>query len=115
MNYKLVNLTKGNTVLEKLEIADSFKARLKGLLGRDDLEREEGLIIKPCNSVHTIGMKIPIDVAFVDSENEIIHIIDSMFPGKLSPIIKKSKYVIEVNAGVFKAKGLEIGDKIEYY
>lgn len=115
MSYKIMNLTIGNIILEKVEIANSFFTRLKGLLGRERLEKKEGLIIKPCNSVHTIGMKFPIDVAFVNNDDEIIHIIYSMFPGKFSHVIKNSKYVIEVNAGVFRNQGLKIGDKIKIY
>ncbi len=112
MNYRIFNLTQNIIVLENVRIAQSYFTRLKGLLGREDLDNSEGLVIKPCNSIHTIGMKFCIDVAFVDKNNIIIHIIKNMAPGKLSPIIKKSAFVIETKAGEFDKIGLVEGDEI---
>lgn len=111
MRYKILNLSQDTILLENIKIADSFFTRLKGLLGRTELLQGEGLIIKPCNSVHTIGMKFPIDVAFVDKNHIVNHIIIKMNSGKFSPIIKKAAYVIEARAGTFEGR-LDIGDKV---
>lgn len=111
MQYKLLNLSQDTILLENIIIADNFFKRLKGLLGRTELSQGEGLIIKPCNSVHTIGMKFPIDVAFVDKNNIVNHIISQMGSGKFSPIIRKAAYVIEASAGAFEDR-LNIGDKV---
>ena len=70
-------------------------------------------MIKPCNSIHTFGMKFPIDVAFVDKDNKVIHIMARTEKGKISPVIKGSKYVIEAGSGEFESKSLEVGDMIE--
>lgn len=106
------NLSKENKLLDNVKIADSFSTRLKGLLGKSGLEPGEGLVIKPCNSIHTFGMKFPIDVAFVDKDNMVVHIMDNIPKGKMSPIIKGAKYVIEARAGEFKDRNLEVGDII---
>lgn len=113
MGYEIYNLSKGNKLLDNVKIADSFFTRLKGLLGESGLRPGEGLVIKPCNSIHTFGMKFPIDVAFVDKNNMIVHIMEDIPKGKMSPIVKGAKYVIETRAGEYKAKGLEVGDIIE--
>lgn len=110
---KLQNLTKDIEVLDDIIIAESFFSRLKGLLGKKGLDKGQGLVIRPCNSVHTIGMKFSIDLAFVNEDNQVIHIIQDLKPGKLSPIIKGSKFVIEVASGEFSHDNLEIGDIIE--
>lgn len=110
MIYKMESA--GVLVLDRVNCADSFIKRLKGLLGSLGLNTGEGLIIKPCNSVHTIGMKFAIDVAFVDKDNIVLRIIDNMQPGKLSPVVKGSAYVVEASAGAFKGK-IGVGDKIE--
>ena len=107
------NLSKENMLLDNVKIADSFFTRLKGLLGEPGLEPGEGIVIKPCNSIHTLGMKFPIDVAFVNKDNMVIHIMDNIPKGKMSSIIKGAKYVIEARAGEFKARNLEVGDVIE--
>lgn len=112
MNMIILNRSKDITLLTKVEKADTFFGRLKGLLGKGSLSKGEGLLIKPCSSVHTIGMKFPIDVAFVDKDNKVIHIIEDMKKGKVSPIVKKSKFVLEAKSGAFKDK-LSLGDRVE--
>lgn len=77
------------------------------------LEEGEALLITPCNSIHTFGMKFPIDVAFVDEEGRVLKIMASTPKGKMSPIVKGAKYVIEARAGEFASKGLEVGDVLE--
>lgn len=113
MIYEIYNLSKENKLLDNVKIADSFFTRLGGLLGKEGLDSGEGLIIKPCNSIHTFGMKFSIDVAFVDKNDLVIHIMPSLPKGKTSPIIKGAKYVIEARAGDFAAKNLEVGDRVQ--
>ena len=48
-----------------LQRADSVAARLRGLLGRDGLPAGTGLWIRPCNAVHTLGMRFAIDIVFL--------------------------------------------------
>jgi len=108
----LVNKTRQLEVLRKVEMADTFIARLKGLLGRESLEAGSGLLINPCNSIHCFFMKFPIDVAFVDKDQRVIRVIAGMKPFSTSPIVSGAKYVIEANTGEFNGK-LEQGDIVE--
>ena len=55
-------LVKDDKVLATVEVADSFVDRLKGLLGRSDVEG--AYLIRGASSVHTMGMRFPIDVAY---------------------------------------------------
>lgn len=80
-------------------IADQFFTRLKGLLGKKQMPAGEGLLIKPCSSVHTFGMKMSIDVVFLSKENEVLYIMEKMPPGKISPVVKKASAVLELPAG----------------
>lgn len=110
--HKIINKTKNITLLDKVIMADTFFSRLKGLMGKKSLDKGEGIIIKPCSSIHSFGMKMAIDVAFIDKDNQVIHILSNFKPRKMSPIIKGSKYVIEASANLFKDK-LEVKDIIE--
>lgn len=110
-SYKIINVDKDIEIASDVLMASGFFARLKGLMGKKELANNAGIIIKPCNSIHTFGMKIAIDVVFVDKDNRVIFIIENMQPKKTSPIIKGSKFVIELNAKMLKDK-LAIGDKI---
>ena len=60
-------------VLATLEVAESFGSRLRGLLGRDGIEG--ALYLHPAKSVHTLGMRFPIDVAFVDRELRVLRTV----------------------------------------
>lgn len=89
----------GTEIAHTCRIADNFFTRLKGLQGKTVLPVGEGLLIKPCNSVHTFGMKMNIDVVFLSKENEVLYIMEKMPPRKISPIVKKAAVVLELPAG----------------
>ena len=103
-------MLRGEEVLATLEVADSFATRFKGLLGKSDYEG--AFLIKPAASVHTIGMKFPIDVAFCGKD---LHVIDAitMRPNRVSLIRPQAKCVIEAEAGAFSRWGLKRGDLLE--
>jgi uncharacterized membrane protein (UPF0127 family) len=84
-----------------------------GLLGKNHLPEGEGLIIRPCNSVVSFFMRFPIDVLFVDGNGKVAHMIHTMRPWRTSKVVRGSKYVTELPAGVLQAAGTEIGDQIE--
>ena len=112
-NKKLISiLTMENEhILDNVVLADSFFSRLKGLMGRDKIEDSEGLLIKPCNSVHTFFMKFNLDIAFVDRNYMVLEISRDLAPNKLSKIYKESKFVIEGKSGSLSK--LKIGEKIK--
>ena len=108
------NVTRGITILEKAYVADSFFLRLKGLLGRRELPPGEGLVIVPCNSIHTVGMAFPIDAAFVDAGGVIRYLEEGMPPSRVGKRVKGARYVIEGPAGLFSRTGTEAGDRVEF-
>lgn len=112
MTRKIINKSKEILLVDQLIEAETFFSRLKGLLGRKDLGEGQGILIRPCNSVHTVGMKFSIDVAFVDKNGKVVHLIRDMKPGKFSPLIRESKYVLEVKSGSFSVDRLALGDFI---
>ena len=109
---KITNLSRGTVVLDRAVVAATIFTRMKGLLGRASLSPGEGLLLKPANSIHTIGMKFAIDIAFVDRRGIVRRIIEAMPPGRLSPLIFGSACVIEAAAGEFKKSGTVAGDRL---
>ena len=106
------NMNTGQILADNVMRADNFFTRLRGLLGIKRLDPGQGIMIIPCNMVHTVGMSISIDVLFIDKAGEILHIIEAMPPNRFSPHVKKAHYVIELPAGQVKQKKIEIGDRI---
>jgi len=106
------NNTKNKIIAYRSLLANTFWRRLKGLLGTKALPLGVGLIIKPCNSVHTIGMKYSIDVLFVDCNHYIIKKMENMKPGQVSMALG-SCYVIELPVGTIRQTECSVGDRIE--
>lgn len=109
MMEKLVNKRTDSVLIEDLDRAESFFTRLKGLMGKE-ITNKEGLLIRPCNSVHTFFMKMPIDVVFLDKNDKVVHKIMNMQQRQISPIVKGAKYAIEGYPGVFDE--VMVGDQL---
>jgi len=93
----------GETILSNVAYANNFWLRLKGLLGKKSITPQQGLLIEPCNSVHSLGMKFPIAVIYLSKDNQILHVIPEMQPGKLGPLIRKSRRVLECHPAALPA------------
>ena len=108
----IYNRTQNKIVAGKVEKADDFKTRLKGLIPRSSLEPEEGLWIIPCSMIHTCFMRFSIDAVFLDKSMRVKRIIQNLKPWRLSPRVFQSASVLELGAG--KSIGrIEEGDILE--
>ena len=103
-------LLRDGEVLAALEVADSFASRLRGLLGRDGIEG--AMLFRPAKSVHTIGMRFPIDVAFCSSDMVVLD-IRTMSPQRVGAPRLRARCVIEAEAGAFERWRLRPGDQLE--
>ena len=61
-------LANADRVIRKVRKTTNFLERMRGLLGTKNLDNDEGLLIAPCSSVHTFGMRYSIDVLFLDKQ-----------------------------------------------
>ena len=103
-------LLRDGDVLAAAEVATSFSSRLRGLLGRDGLDG--ALVLRPARSVHTLGMRFAIDVAFCDRELRVLSTC-TMRPHRMGAPRRKAKVVIEAEAGAFDRWRLRPGDQLE--
>ena len=116
MKYlKILNLTRSSHLAEKAVIADNLFSRLKGLLKTASLGAGEGMLLKPCNSIHTFFMRFPIDVAFVDRENQIIKIYHSLKPWRISGVFFNALYCLELPAGTLVSTHTQEGDFVQIH
>ncbi|EEG78726.1 DUF192 domain-containing protein, partial [Dethiobacter alkaliphilus] len=91
--------------------ADTFFKRLRGLMFSRTFPGDiDALMLSPCNAVHTFFMRYSLDVLFLDSNMKVLHIIYGMKPGKLSPVIKDARYVVEMAVGSAGSSGVCVGD-----
>lgn len=109
----ICNSTKGSTLASDCRVADTFLKRFKGLMGMKILESNSGLLISPCNSIHMCFMKFPIDAVFLDKNNFVLYMVDTLKPWRVSKIITKAHSVLELPAGTIKASGTQCGDQLK--
>lgn len=93
-------------------VASGLITRMKGLLGRDRLDQGESLWIRPCNSVHTIGMNFPIDVVFLDKRNVVIAVKENLSPNRLTGLYTRAASVLELSPGTLAATDTRTGDRL---
>lgn len=103
-------LLRDGEVLASLEVAETFKERSRGLLGRPGLSG--ALLLRPARSVHTIGMQFPIDVAICDRNLQVIRVL-RLPPGRVTRPSLRPRCVIEAEAGSFDRWRLKAGDQLE--
>ena len=103
-------LLREGEVLASLEIAATRRERRRGLLGRDGIDG--ALLLRPTRSVHTLGMRFPIDVAWCDGDLVVLRV--ARLPRqRLSRPVLHAHAVVEAEAGSFTRWGLAVGDQLE--
>lgn len=93
-------------------VADTFVKRLVGLLSRKALAEHEAMLIVPCKSIHTIGMRFTIDVVFLDKENKVLGVSSNVNPYQLRWAPKGTFSVLEVSDGNVNKTGIHLDDQL---
>jgi uncharacterized membrane protein (UPF0127 family) len=109
----VTNLEHNTSLGERVQVAGTWWRRLRGLLGHPPLQAGEGLLIRPCRAVHMLGMRYPIDVAFLDPEGRVVAAYDSLAPGRRSGYHRQATAALELPAGTLTATGTVVGHRLE--
>ena len=97
-------------VLASAEVATGHAAKRTGLLHRDGLDG--AFVLCGCRWVHTIGMRFPLDVAYVGADGTVLKIVH-MSRHRIGAPVHKAAWVIEAEAGAFERWALSVGDPVE--
>jgi uncharacterized protein len=111
---KIINRTNGLVLAQDAGLADTIFKRMKGLLGKSSLSPGEGLVIRPCISIHTFGMKFAIDVVFFDGSNKAVAVLHHLKPLRATRLFTSATGVIELPAGTLDVSPVEPGDELEF-
>jgi len=96
----------------KVLVMNTFWTRLKGLLGSSGLEEGHGLLISPCHSIHTIGMKYPIDVIFLDKNYSVLKVVKRLAPYRAASYSGAAK-TLELPAGSADLYSIKTCDRFQ--
>lgn len=103
-------LLRDGEVLASVEVASSLAARSRGLLGKKGYEG--ALLLRRTRSVHTIGMRFAIDVAFLTSDLCVIAVA-TLPPYRVGLPRRAGRAVLEAEAGAFERWRIAPGDRLE--
>ena len=106
------NATRGTEVARAV-VADRFWSRMRGLLGRR-LAEGQGMLIVPCKSVHTFGMKYDIDVAFIDDAWRVIAALPGLRPWRISSFHASAYAVLELPTASLERSATQVGDQLSF-
>ena len=106
-----------------LEIAANDELRAQGLMYRDHLDSDKGMLfVFPEDGDYAFWMKdtrIPLDMIWIDSNRKVVHVKHQVPPCKVDdcpsyPPGVKARYVLEVPGGVAKQHGVKAGDALRF-
>src|SRR2546423_7901483 len=108
------NATRNATLVDSGRLATNLWTRGRGLLGTRSLAQGDGLLIMPCNSIHSFFMQYPFDAVFLDKRGVAVHLIRAMKPQRVSRIVFSGHSVLELPAGVIEQTQTQLGDEIHW-
>jgi uncharacterized membrane protein (UPF0127 family) len=109
----LRNATTGTIVATRIERLSGLFRRAVGLLARASVQRDEGVWLTSCRSIHTIGMRAVIDVIFVDGEGGVLRIDRNVAPNRLVLSCRRARAVVELGGGALDQADVMLGDRLE--
>lgn len=101
-------------VVPEVENANHFFSRFMGLMGRKSMDDNHGLLLTPCNEIHTFGMKFDIDTITLSKDNKIVFIDRSVAPNKVRKKVKNGYKVLELNGGMADKLNFCVGDVLDF-
>jgi uncharacterized protein len=105
-----LNETRKTLLASRLMIADRSQ-RLSDALGARILPGD-GVWIEACNRVDTSGMRVSLDLLFLDSDYRVLAAVTDVRPGSACPEVEEAVGVLELAAGTIQLSQTEKGDHV---
>lgn len=115
-----LHITRDGAIIAEfhVEVANTPKAQEHGLMFRDTLAEDKGMLFLYATPVPAAmwmkNTRIPLDMLFIDADATIVHIHPDAEPHSLTPISagRNVQAVLEIGGGVTAARGIRIGDMV---
>lgn len=111
---RIVNRTRDSILGTRVGLADQWWQRARGLLGRPQPGKGEGLLLSPCRAVHMLGMRYALDVLFLDRHGKVTASYPDLRPGRRTGWHTTARYALEVPTGTIEATGTRDGDLVAW-
>jgi uncharacterized protein len=113
VKLRIRNITRDAVLADAADIADTSEKRRTGLLKRQSLERGDGLLITPCEGIHSFGMKFPFDALFLSRDRKVLKVRASMKARRIS-LCLPAHSVLELPSGTAAETGTVPGDQLDW-
>jgi uncharacterized membrane protein (UPF0127 family) len=101
--------TDGKRIAPHVRLACSLASRCVGLLRFASMTKHDGLLLSPGGSVHTMGLRFPIDVVFLNRQMRILGLASNIPPWRFRRAPTGTKRTLELAAGQIAVAGLKLG------
>lgn len=106
------NVTRQAFLSLGVTIAETPFARMRGLLGQPRLRSGEAVWFLPSHGIHTIGLRSPVDVLYLDSNRRIVSLIDNLAPLHIPMFRRNCASVLLLPVRTVFDSGTQIGDQL---
>ena len=88
------NRTRNAYLATHLFTAETHWSRLRGLMGMDaaSFPSGDGLWIVPSRGVHTLAMKFPIDVLYLNGNKIVVHVEQNLKPWRVARVSMQNRF-----------------------
>lgn len=87
--------------------------RARGLLGRPQLKDGEGMLIRQCGMVHTVGMRYALDLVFLDRQGKVRKLVKGLRPARVAGSLPACA-TLELAPGTLEKIDLKEGDQLAW-
>jgi uncharacterized membrane protein (UPF0127 family) len=106
------NRDTGRVLAWRVRRAEGWVSRTVGFLPRSSIAPEEGLWFEGCGAIHTLGMRTPLDVVFLDRSLRVVRVEANVRPHRLYVGARGAHVVVEFGPGFAEANPLEPGEQL---
>jgi len=111
-NVKAELILGDSVIVKTIIVSTGILSRMVGLLGRDDLPEGSAMLLNPCGSIHTVGMRFPLDVIFLDCNMCVVRTLCGLQANRFAFGGRGASVAIEMEAGWFDMSQVKNGDQL---
>lgn len=112
---RIVNKYTKKVISRNVRYINNFLRKMIDILSKDEPEKDDAIIIAPCKNVNSFFAKNPIDVVFVDTNNTVCYIQESLMPWSRTAHVRKARFAIEMAAGKIREKNIMVNSKLQIF
>lgn len=113
-SVRVIDAGSGAVIGARVDVADGWWTRLRGLIGRGPPPQDGGMLLLRCPAVHTFGLGFPIDVVMLGDDGVVTALYPDLAPRSRTDWLPGARHALELAAGRIAAAGIRTGDRLTW-